>query len=242
MSESSLRSQFPGTPAALARVAQVVRAYRQAAVRDPSGLELEVRVGRAAGRGIETGVTSAMVGRIMQKVGTNHAIQTDDWAETQDVFHTHEGVRLRSRTSYDTYALCPVTSTVSKKRVADCVLQSGPWAIRVALSRETPCDDPPQVVRSSYVRLQRRRRARFASARMDRPTWMIECGVGWSGATRREAETRQMANDGAQHSIEIELLDPAYVAQHTDEFVACSAVLKASDAIDEDGGVYFDCC
>ena len=249
MSGVSLDEQFPGSDEAFAALRGVVAVYRREATVDPTGLELEVRFGEVVGtKTSTTGVSDDFVGHAIALVQTNPELSLSDWAEVQDAFFDVDGVEWRSRTRYDTDRLAVETEVVVKRRLAECRLKSGTVAMRIVVSREAPANvgesegGVVELVLPKHVRLQQRRTAVFASYGFSkRPTWAVDVGMAWSGGSKSEAERKKMAGETPQYTLEIELVDPAYVAVHDDAFVACSVALKAADFVDMRGEGEAEC-
>lgn len=240
-----LADQFPGRAEVLAAVSAVVQAYRREAERDPGGVELEVRFGRVErgaagtlgacvgqGRKASTGVSAGVVDRAITHVRTGEAVRLSEWRELQDVFFDAAGVEYRSRSTYDTDEMRVRTRVVRKERLAECTLRCADVALRVVASREAACAPPAEVAAPKHVRLQQRRSATFCSAGCGpKPTWTIDFGMAWSGASKDEAEARQAAGETPQYSMELELLDVGYLRGKSDAHVACSLALKAADLL-----------
>lgn len=220
--------QFPGTTEAFEALVDCVRVYRREADADPSGLELEVRFGTITAPVVKTGVSGEFVDRTLQLVQTNPSIAVSEWVEMTDFFYSvpSKGER-RSRSRYDTDEMRVDTEVVSKKRLAECQLRHGSVAMRVVVSREVPDAACETLVDPTHVRIQHRRTATLPTPSV--PTWVVDFSMVWSGSSKMEAEQRQMRGECPQYALELELVDPGYVASHEDAYVACSLALKAAD-------------
>ena len=112
-------------------------------------------------------------------------------------------------------------------------MQCGDSTARVVLSRETPTSPGVDLVASKHVRLHQRRSAQLVSRGFGPlPTWTIDIGMAWAGKVSNEAERKQMSGDSPQYTVEVELVDHAYVETHDDAHVATSLAMKAADLLD----------
>ena len=235
-----LKEEFPGSSEALHALSEVIAVYRREALRDPMGLELEVRFGTATGDFLTTGVSADFVNRTMTLMQTNPSLTFSDWFELQDFFFDHRGVEQRSRSRYDTEELRVHSEVITKTRLAECQLRCKGTALRVVASREAVVGHgDADVVEPKHVRIQQRKTASFCSTGFGPgPTWVVDFGMVWSGDTKLDAERKQMNAEAPQYSLELELTDPRYALRNDDAFVACSLALKASDFLEP--GAFFD--
>ena len=228
-----MEEQFPGSAEALRAVSRIVAAYRRE-LRDegPKGLELELRFGKKVGKNVQTVVPSSVVDRVMSVVQTNAALMSDEWAELMDVyFDGNTGEELRSRVSYEVFDMAVHTETFQKRKLVETTLTSDAVDVRLVLSRETPAEKsivPDLVVAPKHVRIQQRKKIHLCSREFDAPTFLIEFGMVWRGASRSEAERSQQLGT-PDYTLELELLNPEYVVRHEDDYVATSMLLKAND-------------
>lgn len=234
---AAVEAQFPGSPEALAALAGVVAVYRREMEVDATGLELEARFGSAAGDAFTTGVQATVVDRVMSLVQSNPTLHVGDWYELEDFFFDVDGAERRSRSCFNTDELCVEAQVITKTRLAECRLRSGTVAVRIVVSRETDVEHHGlDLIDPKHVRIQQRRRVAFssrcASGAAVPHAWAIDVGMVWSGGTKEEAEQRQMGAECPQYTLEVELLDPAYVRRHSDAYVACSVAMKAADLVD----------
>lgn len=256
----SLAKQFPGSEEALSSLSRLVATYREELHRDPTGLELELRFGQASGPLVTTGISADFSDHVAALLRTNASLVETGWNEVQDVFFDAtappqgvcnffaEGARgrgngeagragraeYRSRTWYDTDKVCIETELVTKRRLAECRLRCGAHAVRVVVSREDPCDAEAvqDMALPKHVRIQQRKSVHLTHRALGpAPTWSVDFGMVWSGATKVDAERRQMAGELPQYTLEIELADRRYVEEHSDTYVACSLALKAGDFV-----------
>ena len=229
-----MQAQFVGTPDAFAALTRLVAQYRAEHRADPVGLELEARIGRVASG---TGVSAEEIDRMTKFVQTNPLLTVREWTQHTDYFLDWDGREHRYRTTGDGDTLRLTTEVTRKVRLGACTLHSGNAAVRFALSREVPVDVAtlPDTLAPKHVRITHRKAFEFASRGfVARPTWRIDFGIVWSGDTKLEAETRQREYHVSQYTAELELLDPAYVVQHDDAYVACSLAMKVSDLFERE--------
>lgn len=236
-----MEAQFPGSAHALRAVADVIRRFRIEMARDHRGLELEARLGRVLDSGaVETSVSVDDIDDIMQLVQNGPNVRVDDWVEFEDFFFDIGSTEHRCRVQYDTERLNVNSEIVVKKRLVGCQLRSQSTVLRVVLSRETVVDPRvlPDTVVPKHTRIHQRKTVYIRSRGLEaspRDTWLVQFGAVWSGKTRVDAETSQMAGQGdARYVVEVELNDPEYVTRHSDEYVACSLVMKSADFLSHD--------
>lgn len=228
-----MEAQFPGDDPAFRSVQRIVARYRAEVNCDPNGVELEVRCGQLVNGSARSGVEPSFVDRLMTRVRANPSIVVEDWCEMEDTFFDIGGVEHRSRSTYDTDELAVVTTTIVKTRLCDCVLQTeSGFVVRIVLSRESPVELVKNVVTPKHVRIHQRRRALITSGGFGpSPTWLLEFGMVWSGSNKTEAEALQEKDALPQYTLELELLDPLYVARRGDAYVACSMCIKIAELL-----------
>jgi hypothetical protein len=204
-------------PDALQRVSEMVAQWRAL-----PHAELEVRLGQVCGGGrFVSGVEPSTLERIESLLNSNQSFVSSNWEEFHTYNYEQDGEALRTRVSFDPYAIKTVPSTVRKSTVASLLCRCGDLALRVALSTETPVTPKACVVSTEHVRVQQRRTFEWkASARYD-------LSRVWAGKTRSEAETAR-GHAAPTHEVEIEWIAPPD-AEADDAHVAASLLLKAAD-------------
>ena len=204
-------------------------------------LELELRFGSLGPtQNFVSGVSREFMEVAICRLQTNAACKSSEWNEHEDYFYnisTENGTtrQVRTRVTFDAYEF-GVASTHSVKRcIASVTLKTGEHAIRLALSRETPvpASQIPMHVNTSCVRIQQRKSIQWARTAGAKPPWCYEFSMTWSGKTKSDAETTRACSGRCNHEFEIELdLNNEYVRRHSDDYLARSILLKATDFIE----------
>lgn len=241
---------------AVERVLAVARTYLARTGSEPHRhLELEVRLG-TPGHG--DGAFAAQVGADPYQLVALELQRFEGWARYENrgemvrYQYRHRGRDVRTTTFLapppaPQPGACPVREASArgapsvlrrehgtKELLARATFGHPGWGsgsqnlgCRVALAVETELreDEVPAAAEPQHVRIVQRN-----SYVLD--GWRYDLSVVWSGATRTEAEQRQMAGQGAAYEVEVECEDlPAQLASRTDRDLAAAVLRRAKSLL-----------
>jgi len=195
--------------------------------------ELEARFGTLNQR-FQPGITRKKMDDIidmMQK--SNYVIGDDEWKEELDCYFMHDNKYLRTRVKYDSNSMTVNPETTEKTLVksVDYILKHEKKEegsdIRISLKTENDVCNYPSSVNPILVRIKQHRR--FVTANK---IWAFDFSMTWSGKTRSEAEIKQMNSDPI-FEFECELMNTDILLEKTNEYIACSLLLKMMDFLPE---------
>lgn len=220
------------TDAEIAAVVRLVKEFRSRLDRGEQGLELEVRLGHyggANGRGYSPGVSRDTIEKAIRLMKTNPRITEEDWAEHHDFYYKFEGRTIRTRVTFDASLLRTRTQSVHKSAIGHVFVCVAGMCVRVALSKEEDVASLPVTTQSEYMRIQQRKTMLWGAEDDRPPPWKYDFSLTWAGRNKSEAETQQ-GKHAPVYEVEIELARPnGYVAQHSDDHIARSLLMKARD-------------
>lgn len=212
-------------------ISVVIEQYRKMCkTNSHDSVELELRFGTQNSRGKFTpGRTRDFLDNALNLVQGSSVMQQSDWCEHHDYFYNAlNGDEVRTRIIFDTDNLELERKTIQKQRVADIMLIDGDDMVRISLSKEeTYTKDLPVVVNTSHVRIQQRRCFTYGEPNGP-PNWCYDFSITWFGATKTAAELQQQ-NSEPKFEMEVELVNPSYLARHANAYISNSILLKACD-------------
>lgn len=223
----ALQKRYPCLGNVLPRAAQLVAELR----RHPDA-ELETRFGKMREGRFVAGVPRAVMDSIIDVLQHSSYMKgEDEWREESDVFFADGDTHYRTRVQYDSAQMTVRAQTTDKALLAPSLTLSSTVDdkdVRISLKSEREIRKPPASVTPYLVRIKQRRR--FVT---DSGAWAFDLSMTWSGASRSEAEARQMQAEPT-FEIECELIDAAEVLKkRSDAYIAASLLLKMVDFMAE---------
>lgn len=206
----------------------LVRRFRES----PTDTELELRLGVSDEERFKAGVSREVFEQLHLELTESGELESDrHWCELVDYHYTMpNGQKVRTRVTYD--ANCMVlykTHTVKSPKSHVLIRRCDDTdSCRLAWSLETPLKDPPPVsCIPTYVRVKQRKV--FRDRRNGFVVWSYELSKTWAANSRSAVEHLQHVAEPV-YEVECELVDEsgAYLAAHTDEYVAKSLLMKSN--------------
>ena len=194
-------------------VVDTLAAFVQRAKADDS-VELETRIGTWKQNRFLPGVDRSTMDRLVRAMDSHSkeedatvAALDDEWMELEDYFYTVTDRRMRTRVEYCPETMQMTPMTIEKKPLAQMLLQTHLFDIRVSLAHEIRDEEPVKIVRPKHVRIKQFRRYKASAS-----PFVITCAMTWSGASFREAEENQATMEPTfEIECELELpRDPLY--------------------------------
>ena len=195
-------------------------------------LELEVRIGR---RGVADGlsVEESELRALDDLLRASSHFESSRWHESQCYFYVAGGRTLRTECCFHSEDLKLVTNTVVKTKLKTLDVPSGELCYRYNLAREMHVDQGTslEVTLPTHVRIRQRASHTYRGTTCD---FRYDLSRTWSGASKSEAERRQMA-EPPKCEVEIELLrrHPGKTAAHAAE----SMIAKATSLLQQLNGM-----
>lgn len=227
----------------LAQVAACVHRFRSDA---KEHTELELRLGTYTDGQFCPGVSKDVFYDLERDLQDAAVLVADPgWMEHTD-FHytTARNETARTRVEYDTENIEVNTTHTIKTTHQNVIFRrtdGGDEAFRIAVAAETPLLDPPGSCLPTHVRIKQRKR--FVDIRNGSAVWSYELSKTWSACSRNAVEHKQHTTEPA-YEVECELADRgrAYVAQHSDEQIARSLLMKGNLLLGEDPDTVLEMC
>lgn len=200
----------------------------------PNVVELEVRMGRRAGGGFDSGVTRVQFARALERLDAYKSWDKktgSDWEHTMDVFYEISGSPVRTTVAYRKDFLkrgqLP-RSHIIKTRVASvdgsCSALEGDVRFAVSTETDIPVTSLPESIVPDFVRIKLRKS-------FTKGFWRYDLTQVWQGKDLVGAE-RSMMTGRPRYELEAECLAPDVMVGRigfTAGDLAASALLRAGE-------------
>ena len=192
--------------------------------------ELEIRIGKYMDGKFVPGVERRDFEQLMIDMQASPSLVGDEnWSEVVDYYYNDNNTNIRTRVSFDSQTMTANTEHIVKVLKSDHVMTHNGGeevSFRVAVSEETPLEDPPAVCIPTFVRIKQRRV--FKDIRNGNVVWCYEFSKTWSATSRSSVEHAQHMMPPV-YEVECELLDPdgTYMDEKTDDTISTSLIMKS---------------